>query len=180
MIKRHWIFFLVVAIAFIGLIVGIVIVLNFQITTSWVGNYGAADIGEFSIGTVFLFIIQLVLWELLLVFLPGGLFFGILGYYWWKKVLTPEERELVKKGEEKEKAKKLQRHGSRAGGGLWCMVTIIFLIIVFIQGNWLTSFNSLPYTYYIYTWIWSFIWFFIIVGFPAAIIGLIWYFKYSK
>ena len=181
-IKNNWIFYLICAIAFVGFIIGLLIVLNFQIRTSWVGGYGTWSIGQFSIGTSLLFIIQLFLWELLLVFLPGGCAFGIGWYYWWKKLLTPEERERVKKQEEKQKEFKWQKHGGGAGGGFSFFIGIVFLIMIAAQGNWLTPFNSslMTLSYLIEVYLWSIFWVVIILVLPIVVIGLIWYLKYSK
>jgi len=179
-IKTHWIFYILCAIAFVGFIIGVLIVLNFQISTSWVGGYGTWDIGEFSIGTSLLFLIQLFLLELLLVFIPGCVVFGIGYYYWWKKLLTPEEKERVKKQEEKEKQFKWQKRGGGAGGGFSFFIGIVFLIMIYVQGYWLTPFKALPFSYFIYTWLWAAFWIVIIVVVPLVVIGLIWYLKYSK
>ena len=179
-IKSHWIFYLLCAIAFVGFVIGVLLVLIFQITTSWVGGYGTWTIGQFSIGTCLLFLIQLILWELLLVFLPGGVAFGIGWYYWWKKLLTPDEREQVEKQQEKQKQRKWHKRGGSAGGGFSFIIGIVFLIMLYVQKNLLIPFNTLDFTVLVYTYLWAAFWVVIVLVIPLVVIGLIWYLKYSK
>ncbi|MFX0075709.1 MAG: hypothetical protein ACFE96_09715, partial [Candidatus Hermodarchaeota archaeon] len=55
-------------------------------------------------------------------------------------------------------------------GGDSALFTIAFLIVVFVQGQWLTPFGSLSYTYWIQAWLTGFIWVCIVFGIPLAII----------
>ncbi|MFX1238572.1 MAG: hypothetical protein ACFFAS_12260 [Promethearchaeota archaeon] len=178
-IKNHKGFFSVLLIGVIACAVGLLVVLLLYLNLSMIGGYGTLTIGDFSIGTALVFVILLVLWELLLVVLPGCIFLGAMAYYWWKKLCTEQERELFKKEEKKKKPINLQKHGGAAGGFSF-LITIAFLIIVNIDGHWLTTFNSLPYTYYVYAGLWGLFWTSLIVILPACILGFLWYFKYKK
>ncbi|MFX1276835.1 MAG: hypothetical protein ACFFAT_17570 [Promethearchaeota archaeon] len=179
MIKRLWIFFVIIAITAVAFIIGLIAVLYFHMN-SWMVTSGIITFGQFSVGTLLLFLIQLILWELLLVFLPGGCFFGIAFYIWWKKLITPEEREYLKRKEEKEKESKLKKHRNSAGGGFSFIVFIAFFIVLVIQNKHLVTFENLAFIDLVTAWLLGLMWILIIFGIPCAVGGLIWYFKYKK
>ena len=172
--KKHWKILTIFIIAGIGCVIGLFLVLLFQINTSWVGGNGTWNLGEFSIGTTLLFCIQLMLWEFLLVFLPGIAFFCITGYLWWKK-LPEEEKNEIKEREKKERELKTKQYGG--GGAIGFFIWIAFFIIVFVQGNWLTPFNALSYTYFVTAGLQALLWIVLLIILPAVILGLIWFIR---
>ena len=173
-IKKNWKILTIFIIIGIGCAIDFVIVLLLQINNSWVGGYGDWSIGEFSVGTALLFLIQLILWELLLVFLPGMILFAILGYYWWRK-LSPEDKKTIKEREKREREFKYKQYGG--GGGFTFFIWIFFFIIVFVDGKWLVTFDALKYTYFVYAWLLGLMLVLIIIIVPAVILGLIWFLR---
>jgi len=61
------------------------------------------------------------------------------------------------------------------GGGFSFLLFIGVCIYVFVDGNWLTPFGSLSFSYFIYAWLTVFVWCLIIVGIIAAIITTLWF-----
>jgi hypothetical protein len=179
MAMKHWLAALIFILAFVGAVIGFFYVLLTFITNSEVGGYGTWNIGQFSVGTAILWILLLILWEFLLIFLPFIGFCCILVAIYWFVILSDEDKEEIKARDRKEKDKKKQRRQGESGGAS-ALFTIAFLIVVFVQGQWLTPFGSLPYTYWIMAWLTGFIWVCIVFGIPLAIIIIIYLVYRSK
>lgn len=119
------------------------------------------------------FIILIILWELLLVGVPVALFFGVGGYIWWSR-LPEEEKQEMKERDKKEKSHKAEKYGG-GGGGFSLFMFIAYCIYIAVDGNYNTLFGLKPFTYWMYSYMLTFMWIFIVFGGLAAIIGLIWY-----
>ena len=172
MAKKHWPAVLIFCLAFVGAVIGLFAVLLTFVTNSDIGGYGTWNLGQFSIGTAILWFLLLLLWEFLLVFLPFIGFCCILVAIYWFAVLSDEDKEAIKARDRKEKDKK-KIHRQEEGGGATALFTIAFLIVVFVQGHWLTPIGTLRYDYWIQAWLTGFVWVCIIFGIPLAIILII-------
>lgn len=171
-IKQHWKAFLILVITGICFFVGLILVFFGYIEESWVGGGGSWTFNEFSVGTVLLFMIQVIVWDIVLVVIPFVTFFVIFGYLWWKRLPESEKNEL-KRREERQKSHKARNYGG-GGGGLSFFIGIVFLIIIFIDGKWLVEFGTLNYSYFIYTYFIACLWILIVIGIPLCIIIIIW------
>ncbi|MFX1568556.1 MAG: hypothetical protein ACFFCV_09325 [Promethearchaeota archaeon] len=165
-----------VIIAGICLIIGAILVLFWFIRVTPLGNYGTATIGQWRMHWVVGFIIMLILFELLFVGVPAGLFFGLGGYIWWHS-LTPEKKQFFKDREKKESHRKRDYGG---GGGFGFFMFIFYCIYLAFDGHYNVPFGNEPYTYWIYAWFLTVMWLLIYIGVPAAIILLIVYFAYWR
>ena len=147
---------------------------------SWIGGYGGWTFNDFSVGTLILAMIQIFLWELLLTFIPAGVAFGIFFYLWWKQLPEDEKNEL-KKREEKDKTHKARNYGG-GGGGISFIINIAALIIIYVDGYWLTPFGSVPggYSYFVYAGFVGFLWIFFLFILPACILGLVYMIRKYK
>jgi hypothetical protein len=141
-----------------------------HIQTSPIGNYGNATIDQWSLDWIVGFFIVLILWELLFVGIPAGLFFGLGGYLWWRR-LPADDKEWYK--EEDKKSHKTRN----ASGGSGLLFFIAYCIYIAIEGNYYAAFGSQPYSYWVYSYFLTILWLLIIVGIPIAIAGLI-YLRY--
>lgn len=175
-IKQHWKVFVVVIIAGICLAIGALLVLIWFIQNSPIGNYGMAFIGDWNLDWIVGFCILITLWELLFVGVPAILFFGLGGYIWWRR-LPAEEKEEFKA---RDKRTKQRAKGAGGGGGFGFFMFIAYCIYIAVQGNYTTSFGALPYTYWLYSGFFTFMWILIIFGIPAGIILIIVYFTYWR
>ncbi len=168
--------FIVVILAGICAIIGALLVFFWFIRITPLGYYGNATIGLWRMNWVVGFMILLILFELLIVGVPAGLFFGLGGYLWWRN-LTPEKKQFFKDREKKQTHRK-QEYGG--GGGFGFFMFIFYCIYLAFDGHYNAPFGSEPYTYWIYAWFLTIMWLLIYVGIPAAIILLIVYFTYWR
>jgi hypothetical protein len=177
MLQRHWKVGILWIIGIVGAVVGAILTLSFVIVNSDIGGYGTWTIGDFSFGTVIIFLLWLALWELLFVGLPAAAYFGLTFGLWWYR-LPDEEKELIKQKRGKEEG--MKQKSNAAGGVFGFIVFIVFLILISIDGNLFTRFNSIPYTYWIITFFWAIFWICIVVGIPGLIGGLVYLRKKLK
>jgi hypothetical protein len=171
MAKKYWVAVLILGLACVGACIGFFNILLIYVENSDIGGYGAWTLADFSIGTGILWMLLLILWELLLIFLPFIGFCGLIVGLYWFVILPEEDKEAIKARDNKDKKKKHRHQGE--GGGISFLFFIAFLIVVFVQGNWLTTFGSILYIYWIQAWLTGFIWVCIIAGIPAIVIGLL-------
>ncbi|MFX1595530.1 MAG: hypothetical protein ACFFBK_05660 [Promethearchaeota archaeon] len=172
-IREHWKVFIGMIIAGVCAAIGALLVLIWFIDTSPIGAYGSATIDQWKLDWVVGFIILIILWELLFVGVPAGLFFGVGGYLWWRR-LPAEEKQEFKDREKKEKHRARDAGGS---GGFGFLMFIAYCIYIAVDGNYRTQFGDLPYTYWLSSWFLTLMWILIVLGIPAAIILIIVYFK---
>ena len=170
-IKDHMPLFMVVIIAGVIAFIGALVVIIWFIESSPIGAQGTALIGDWSLNWIVGFFILIILWELLFVGLPAGLFFGVGGYIWWKR-LPDEEKAEFKAREKKNKHRKRNAGGSGGGGFL---MFIAYCIYMGVQGSYYAPFSSQVYSYWVYGMFYTLMWLFIIIGIPICIILLIVY-----
>ena len=163
--------FIVIIIAGAFVITGFFLVIIWFIESSPIGNYGDAFIGDWSLNWIVGFYILVILFELLFVGLPTGLFFGVGGYIWWSR-LPDEEKAEFKAREKKNKHRKRNAGGSGGGGFL---MFIAYCIYMGVQGSYYAPFSSQSYSYWVYGMFYTIMWLVIIIGIPVCIILLIVY-----
>ncbi len=170
-IKEHIPLLIVVIIAVVFAFIGALVVIIWFIETSPIGAQGTALIGDWSLDWIVGFYILVILFELLFVGIPAGLFFGVGGYIWWKRL--PDEEKAEFKAREKKNKHRKRNTGGSGGGGLFMFIA--YAIYMGTQGNYYTPFGNLPYSYWIYGMFYTLMWIAIIIGIPICIILLIVY-----
>jgi MFS family permease len=169
-IKEHRNAFIVVIIAGICAAIGAILVFIWFIETSDIGLRGTATFDQWSLAWIWGFMILLILWELLFVGVPVGLFFGVGGYIWWKRLPDEEKQEI------KERRKEEKKHRTRNAGGFGFFMFIAYTVYIAVKGQLFTPFGNHPYSYWLYAYLWTIAWMLIVLGIPAAIILIIVYF----
>ena len=170
-IKEHIPLLIVVIIAVVFAFIGALVVIIWFIETSPIGAQGTALIGDWSLDWIVGFYILVILFELLFVGIPAGLFFGVGGYIWWKRL--PDEEKAEFKAREKKNKHRKRNAGGSGGGGL--LMFIAYAIYMGVQGNYYAPFSSQPYSYWVYGMFYTLMWMLIIFGIPICIILLIVY-----
>ena len=170
-IKEHIPLLIVVIIAVVFAFIGALVVIIWFIETSPIGAQGTALIGDWSLDWIVGFYILVILFELLFVGIPAGLFFGVGGFIWWKRL--PDEEKAEFKAREKKNKHRKRNAGGSGGGGL--LMFIAYAIYMGVQGNYYAPFSSQPYSYWVYGMFYTLMWMLIIFGIPICIILLIVY-----
>lgn len=122
-------------------------------------------IGAWTVGYFFAFLLQLILWELILVaswMIP----MAVVIYLLWYKKLPDEERKEYERG---------PRRGKSAGedSGISFFIGLVWLAIVWIDGKWNLAFQEWTFDDWVYSWLTAGLVVLVIVGIPA-IIWVIW------
>ncbi len=177
-LRKHWKTLFVIIVAGICVFIGALLVLIWFIDSSPLGGYGKWYFNDWTLNYVVGFWILIILWELLLVGVPAFLFFGGGGYLWWRK-LPEEEKQEFKEREKKAKSHRAEKYGG--GGGFSFFMFIAYCIYIAVDGNYNERFGTQPYTYWLSAYFLTFMWIFIFLGVPVAIILIILYFtKWRK
>lgn len=169
-IRKYWVAFLILALVVVGFFIVFFTIILAYVENSAIGGFGTWTLAEFSVGTGILWLLVLFGWELLLGVLPfGGLCLLILGIY-WAVILSEEDKAAIKARDRKKK-----KYRKTEGGGFTFLITIAFLIVVFVDGQWLTPIGSpsLPYSYWIQAYLTGFIYVCLIFGIPILVLALI-------
>lgn len=169
-IKKHEIAIIAVIIGVICLVIGALFVLFRFMETTPLGGQGTWTFNDWTLNYIVGFIILVILWELLFVGIPAGLFFGVGGYLWWRQL--PEEEKLEFKAREATHKKK----DWCGGGGFSFFMFIAYCIYIAVDGNYNAPLGSQPYTYWIFSWFLTLMWIIVVFGIPVGIILLIVYF----
>ena len=169
-IKQHMNTFIIVIIAGICAVIGVILVLIWFIQTSDIGLQGTATFNQWTLGWIWGFFIMLILWELLFVGVPVAVFFGLGGYFWWKRLSDEEKQDF------KAKRKQEKKHHTRNAGGAGFFMFIAYSVYIAVKGQFFTQFGTLPYSYWLYAYLYTIMWMLIVLGIPAGIILIIVYF----
>ena len=176
LILQFWYVVVLFGIIIIGAIIGTILIFDWYIRINPIGGQGTWTFDQFSMGTLIELIIFLILWELIIVIIPGLIGVGIIIGILWFVIFTPELKDdiklQIKRDEERER-----RYGRRSegGGAFGFLMFIGVCIYIFIDGNWATEFGNLNIRYFVDAWITVFIWVLIIFGIPILIIATIWF-----
>ncbi|MBN2156741.1 MAG: hypothetical protein JW776_11930 [Candidatus Lokiarchaeota archaeon] len=183
---QYWYIILIFLLLIAGAITGFILTLKWYTEVRMIvstGETALSTFNEFSMRSAVRWIVFLVLWELLIVFLPflavGGGIFALVWYVILPENLKEEMKLRSKKEEEMERKKKHRKNGDSGVFGLLMFVGLCIYIAV--NGNWQTEFGSLNLGYFVDAWIRVFIWIIIIFVVPAIVITSIWFIlRYGK
>ena len=168
-LRRHWnMFMLFVAAATIAIIAAIFVFVWFVDHAQATGLVPSA-LRSWSMRYVVDFLLHLIFWELVLIGIPVIIFIAAVYHLWWKKLPKAERKEY--------KEKKLFGKRTRktdGGEAISFLVTIFFVIKIWLDGNWNTPFASWDLDYLVYSWLTALMWVMIIIGIPI-LIGVIWW-----
>jgi hypothetical protein len=150
------------------------------------GSFWTYTFNDWSFGLLAVYIVMLIVRELLLVGLPTLGVLGLIFIIIWF-TLAPEKREefkvMSKKEEEKEKKRRFEGRGKKAGaggGGFGGLTTVVFLIIMAVNGKWDAPFGTMDLQYFVATYLWAMLWVAVVCGIPALIVGIYFFRRWLK
>ena len=168
--KKHWNMVVYWIIAAIVAAIGTILVFLWFVGEAQSTSIVPMTFGQWTIGHLVTFTLNLVFWELLIVGIPVAIA-AILGWLWWKKIPTAERKEY----------EFFKRSRSENGGeGISFLFFVAFVIKVYIDGNWDVAIASWTLDYVVDSMITILVWGAIIFGIPALVIGLIWLSRQSR
>lgn len=117
------------------------------------------ELGRWSVGLFFTFLLQAILWELILV-VSWVIPMVVLMYLLWYRKLPAEERKEYEGGPKR----------SRSAGedsGFSFFVGLVWLAIVWLDGKWNLAFQDWTFNDWVYSWLWAGLVVLVIVAIPA-------------
>jgi hypothetical protein len=165
-LKRHWGAVALAGIAVAGVAVWSILVFLWYAGEAQASGLVPAGLGAWSIGTVVDFLLRLVFWEAVLVGIPV-IVLGVIGWAWGKRLPAAERAEY-------ERGEKKKDHRSDAGNGFSFLLFLVFLLKVYLDGNWGLPLAGWTFDYLIDSVVWVLVSVLIVFGIPALIAGLWW------
>lgn len=161
-LRRHWRMTLVmIGAAAAAAIVALVVFLWFVADAQATGLVPVA-LGQWTVGSFFAFVLNLILWELVLVG-SWAILAAIAVYALWYRKLAAEERKEYEGGPRR-------RRLAGGGGGFSFFVWVMWLIVVWTDGKWDLAFQTWTFDEWVYSWLAAGLWALLIVGIPGMII----------
>ncbi len=117
-------------------------------------------IGAWTVGFVFTFLIQLILWELILVASWAIPLAAAVYLVWYRKLPADERREY-------EVPKRSKSTGENSGISFFVM--LVWLAIVWLDGRWNRAFQDWSFNDWVYSWLAACLVVLVIVGIPVLI-----------
>ena len=99
-----------------------------------------------------------------------AIFFIAVWYLWWKKLPEKEQKEY--KREHLFFGKNSKR--SEGSGGISFLITVFFIMKIWLDGNWGVPFATWKFDYLVYSWITALVWVLIVFGIPISIGVIAW------
>lgn len=165
-LKRQWKMTLVIAGLIAAAAVAALFVFLWVVADAQATGLVPASIGLWSVGYVITFILHVILWEFVFVGTWGIPVAALIYLLWWKKIPDEERKEYV--GEPKKKRRGMA--AGRGGGFISFIVTITWLIMIWINGRWNLAFQAWTFNDFVYSWLHAAAWDLLILGIPAAIL----------
>ncbi len=164
-LKKHRVMFTVFVIAVVLIVVGAIYVFLWFVGDAQSIGMVPAILGLWSMGHIVTFILHLIFWEIILVGIPTALA-GAAGWLWWRRLPAEEKMERHSFGK--------RSRTTGGGGGVSLFFFIAFCIKVYLDGNWGMAIGTWTLNYVVYSMLWILIWIIVILGIPAAIVGVWW------
>ncbi|MFX0068992.1 MAG: hypothetical protein ACFFA1_08575 [Promethearchaeota archaeon] len=164
-LRRQWKMTLVIAGVIAAAAITALFVFLWVVADAQATGLVPATIGLWSVGSLITFILHVILWEFVFVGTWGIPIAALIYLLWWKKIPDEERREYV--GEPEEKRRRMS--AGRGGGFISFIVTVTWLIMIWINGRWNLAFQAWTFNDFVYSWIHAIAWDLLILGLPAAI-----------
>lgn len=167
--RKHWkmlvLFVVVAALA----VFGAIYVFLWFVGDAQLTGLVPVTLNLWTMGHLVTFLLHLIFWEVLLIGIPVIIAIAAIYFLWWKR-LPDKERKEYRSGH------LFGKHSRRTdgGGAISLLVNIVFIIKIYLDGNWDVPFATWKFDYLVYSYLWALIWILIIFGIPIAI-GAIWW-----
>jgi drug/metabolite transporter superfamily protein YnfA len=168
-LRTHWKMLVLFVVAAILAIAGAILVFLWFVGDAQVTSLVPATVGLWTIGYLVTFLLHLIFWEVLFIGIPVIITVAAIYFLWWKKIPDEERKEY--------RRRHLFGKSSRrtdGGGAISLLVNIVFIIKVYLDGNWNVPFATWTFDYLVYSYLWALLWILIIFGIPILLGGTWW------
>ena len=168
-LRKHWKMFVLFVVAAILVIAGAILVFLWFVGDAQVTSLVPATVGLWTLGYLVTFLLYLIFWEVLFIGIPVIITVAAIYFIWWKKIPDEERKEY--------RRRHLFGKSSRrtdGGGAISLLVNIVFIIKVYLDGNWNVPFATWTFDYLVYSYLWALLWILIIFGIPILLGGTWW------
>lgn len=163
-LRRHWGIMAAFTVAAVLLFIGAVYVFLWFVRDAQTTGLVPATLGLWSMGHIVTFILHSIFWLIIFIGIPA-IVIALVAWQWWKRV--PEEEKKYHFFGKRSRA-------SGGGSGVSLLFFVVFAIKVYLDGNWNVAIATWPLNYVVDSMVTILVWGVIIIGIPAAAIGLIW------
>ena len=172
-LRKHWkMAILFIAGISIAIVCAVLLFLWFILPTSISTSLVPMSLSLWTIVHIIAFILNVILWEFLFIIIPVIGCAAVIYLQWWKKL--PEEEKEEYTGEPKRKGQRRRIRDGGGGGIISFLVTLTWLIIIYVDNHWDTPFAAWSIEYLVYSWIAALLWDLLILGVPMSIIAFLW------
>jgi len=168
-LRKHWKMFVLFVVAALLVIAGAILVFLWFVGDAQVTSLVPATVGLWTLGYLVTFLLYLIFWEVLFIGIPVIITVAAIYFLWWKKISDEERKEY--------RRRHLFGKSSRrtdGGGAISLLVNIVFIIKVYLDGNWNVPFATWTFDYLVYSYLWALLWILIIFGIPILLGGTWW------
>ncbi len=166
---RYWYVILLIGIVFFIGFIWFILNVGYYVQSSAIGGFGTWTLNEWSMASIVVWCLNLIIPILLICVLPVlGAVAIILVVSWFQ--LPDDVRADIKAEMRRPHPKKRE-----SGGGAFSFLVFVGVCIkIFLDNNWATPFGMLPYGYFVHTWLFVMFWGAIVFGIPLGILITAW------
>jgi hypothetical protein len=168
-LRNHWHIVVAFIAGIILAVTGAVLVFLWFVAEAQATGLVPLTLNLWAISHIVTFLLHLIFWEILLIGIPVIIAVVATWQLWWKKI-PDKEREEYRKGRLFGKRSKT----TDGGGGISLLINIVFVIKIYLDGNWEKPFADWTFDYLVYSYLWAIFWILIIFGIPIAIGATLW------
>ena len=173
-LRKHWNIVVLFVVGAILVSIGAIFVYLWVVGDAQLTGLIPATLGLWAMGHIVTFLLHLIFWEAILIGIPVILA-AVVGWLWWKK-LPDDEKEEYKRGHLFGK----RSRRTEGGEGISFLIFIVFIIKIYLDGNWNVAFATWTFDYIVYSCLLALIWVLIIFGIPIVIGGTWWLHREMK
>ncbi len=163
--RRHWKMTLLMAGGIAAAVVAALLVFLWVVGDAQETRLVPSGLGEWTVGYVFAFTVNVILWELILV-ASWVIPVVVAAYFLWYRKLPEEERKEYEGGPRRRKS-------AGENGGISFFIGLVWLVIVWLDGKWNLAFQDWTFDDWVYSWIAAGLVVLLIGGIPV-LIYLVW------